>query len=149
MKICLVCSHGGHLTEMLQILDAFEGHDIFFATYHSSREGEVSAIAPGYFTKNIGRSVWRMLIAFLWSLGILLRERPDVAVSLGAEIALPFFFWAKLLRIRTIFIESWCRVEKLSRTGQLIYPITDLFLVQWPQLLSICGPKAAYKGSVI
>jgi UDP-N-acetylglucosamine:LPS N-acetylglucosamine transferase len=149
MKICLVCSHGGHFTETLQILDAFEGHDIFFATYYSSRQEDVTAIARAYFVENIGYSVWRMARATFWSLRVLLREKPDVIVSLGAEIALPFFYWAKLLRIKTVFIESWCRVEDLSRTGRLVYPVAGVFLVQWPQLLGACGPRAQFKGAVI
>lgn len=149
MKIGLVCSHGGHLTETMQILNAFEGHDIFFATYHNAREAEVQAIAHAYFTPNIGTSVWRMFWALLWAWRILRRERPDAIVSLGAEIALPFFYLSKLLGIRTIFIESWCRVENLSKTGRLVYPIADVFLVQWPQLLQVCGPKARYQGAVI
>jgi beta-1,4-N-acetylglucosaminyltransferase len=149
MKIGLVCSHGGHFTETLQILDAFQDHQIFFATYHSSRQEDVRRIAPAYFTDNIGVSVWRMFKASFWALGILLRERPQVLVSLGAEIALPFFYLAKLLGIKTIFIESWCRVENLSLTGKLVYPIVDEFWVQWPQLLEVCGPKAHYNGAVI
>ncbi len=149
MKIGIVCSHGGHLTETLQILDGFSGHDIFFATYHSARADEVRTLAPAYFTTNIGTSVWRMALAFPWALRILLREKPDVIVSLGAEIALPFFYIGWLLRIKTMFIESWCRVENLSLTGRLVYPIADEFYVQWPQLLQHCGPKAQYKGAVI
>jgi beta-1,4-N-acetylglucosaminyltransferase len=149
MKICLACSHGGHLTETLQILDAFTGHDIFFATYHSAREAEVQAIAPAYFADNIGISVWRMVCAFFWAWTILQRERPAVIVSLGAEIALPFLYLGKLLGIKTIFIESWCRVQNLSLTGKLVYPVVDVFWVQWPHLLKICGPKAQYQGAVI
>jgi UDP-N-acetylglucosamine:LPS N-acetylglucosamine transferase len=150
VKICLVCSHGGHLTETLQILDAFDEHQVFFATYHSTREAEVRQMAPGsYFTDNIGASVWRMVRAFGWSFSILRRERPEVILSLGAEIALPFFYWGKLLGIKTIFIESWCRVEDLSLTGRLVYPVADAFWVQWPQLIKVCGPKAQYRGAVI
>jgi beta-1,4-N-acetylglucosaminyltransferase len=148
MKVCLVCSHGGHFTETLQILEAFAGHEIFFATYHSPRETQAVEIAKAYFSENIGTSVWRMLRGTFWALRILLRERPDVVVSLGAEIAVPFLYLAKLLRIKTLFIESWCRVENLSLTGKLVYPIVDAFWVQWPQLLSICGPKAEYHGAV-
>src|SRR3712207_6442954 len=97
MKIALVCSHGGHLTETLQLLPAFEGHEIFFATYHSARDEEVEALARAYFTRNIGTSVGRMGLACFWAARIIIRERPDVIVSLGAEIAIPFFYLAKLL----------------------------------------------------
>jgi UDP-N-acetylglucosamine:LPS N-acetylglucosamine transferase len=149
MKIALVCSHGGHLTETLQLLAAFEGHEIFFATYHSARDEQVRRLAPVYFTDNIGTSLGRMFKAWFWAFGVLRRERPDVIVSLGAEIAVPFFYCARLFRIRTIFIESWCRVENLSLTGRLVYPLADEFWVQWPQLLKVCGSKAAYHGAVI
>jgi beta-1,4-N-acetylglucosaminyltransferase len=37
--------------------------------------------------------------------------------------------------IKIIFIESFCRVEKLSLTGKLLYPIVDRFLVQWKEHL--------------
>ena len=149
MKVCVVCSHGGHFTETQQILEAFSGHDLFLATYHSARAAEASQIARSYFTENIGTSVVRMARALGWALKILLKEQPDVIVSMGAEIALPFFYLGKLLGIKTIFIESWCRVENLSKTGKLLYPIADLFLVQWPQLLETYEGKAQYQGAVI
>ncbi len=149
MKICLVCSHGGHLTETLQILDAFKGHNIFFVTYHSTRDQEVMAIARSYFTDNIGTNVWRMFRSILWAIRILRNERPDVILSLGAEIAIPFFYLAKVMNIKTIFIEGLFRVSDLSKTGRLVYPVADVFLVQWPQLLKVCGAKAEYKGAVI
>ena len=42
MKICLTCSHGGHLTEILQLMSAFEGHEIFFITYEGVRSSELN-----------------------------------------------------------------------------------------------------------
>ena len=149
MKICLVCSHGGHLTETLQLLDAFADHKIFFATYHSRRDREIQQIAPAYFAENIGKNLWRMTLAVPWAFWLLRKERPDVVLSLGAEIAVPFFYLAKLLGIKTIYIESWCRVENLSLTGRLVYPVSDVFWVQWPELLQAVGRKARYRGAVI
>ena len=149
MKVGLVCSHGGHLTETLQLLEALEGHDVFFVTYHSLRDEEVESIAAAYFTDNIGTNPWQLLKATVWAWAILRQERPEVLVSLGAEIALPFFYWAKLLGIKTIFIESWCRIEALSKTGRLVYRVVDEFWVQWPQLVRVCDSKAEFHGAVI
>jgi beta-1,4-N-acetylglucosaminyltransferase len=149
MKVCLVCSHGGHLTETLQLMQAFEGYDIFFATYHGPRDSFVESLAPAYFTENIGTNIWRMCKAFFWAFGILWRERPDAVLSLGAEIAVPFIYLSKLMRVRTLYIESWCRVEDLSLTGKLVYPVADAFWVQWPQLKDACGSKAEFRGAVI
>ena len=149
MKIALVCSHGGHLTESLQIMDAFDGHEVFFCTYSSVRDGMVKRIAPAYFTENIGYSFWKMIKAFWEAWKILRKERPDVILSLGAEIAVPYLYLGKLMGLHTIFIESWCRVSTRSLTGRLVYPIVDAYWVQWPEQLDICGLKAEYKGAVI
>lgn len=148
MKICISCSHGGHLTEALQILESYEGHDYFIVTYHSSRDKDVEQIVPAYFLENINTNVWRMFKAFIWTFQLLRREKPDVVISHGAEIAIPFLYLGKLLRKKTIYIECWCRVENLSLTGRLVYPVVDLFLVQWPQLVSHAGSKAQYRGAV-
>ena len=149
MKIAIACSHGGHLTETLQILKAFEGHEIFFCTYWSARDEYLQSIAPAYFTDNIGYSVRKMIKSFFWAWKILQKEKPDIVFSLGAEIAVPFFYLGKLMRIQTIFIESWCRVETRSLTGRLVYPVADAYWVQWPEQLNSCGPKAKYMGAVI
>ncbi|RLC95100.1 MAG: capsular biosynthesis protein, partial [Chloroflexi bacterium] len=107
MKVCLVCSHGGHLSEMLRLMEAFEGHEAFFITYDSIRTRQLQR---RYLLHNIGKSPWRMLRAAIATLRILRRERPEVIVSTGSEIAIPAFYIARLFRMKTIFIESWTRV---------------------------------------
>ncbi|HEX9118100.1 MAG TPA: PssD/Cps14F family polysaccharide biosynthesis glycosyltransferase [Anaerolineae bacterium] len=149
MKIGLICSHGGHLTEMLGLIDAFSGHDLFFATYESARVAELRTRYPTYALQNIGTSPWRAFKALLPAWRILRLERPQVIVSTGSEIALPFFLLARLLRIRTIFVESVCRVETASQTGRVLYPLADVFLVQWPQLLARYGRRARYEGGLL
>lgn len=137
------------MTEMMQVLDAFTDEEVILATYKSKRTKNINNVSKVYLTENIGASIPRMLWAFGWVLTVLLRERPVVIISMGSEIALPFFYWGWLLRTKTIFIESWCRVDNLSQTGRLVYPVANEFWVQWPQLLEACGQKAQYKGAVI
>ena len=146
MKICLVCSHGGHLTELLQLMEAFQGHETIFVTYDSARTRELQ---HKYLLKNIGKSPLRMASAVLSIFKILCKEKPNLIVSTGSEIAIPAFYLAKLLRIKTIFIESWTRVVQPSGTGRVVYPVSDVFLVQWERLLSKYGKKARYEGAII
>jgi beta-1,4-N-acetylglucosaminyltransferase len=148
MKVALVCSHGGHLTEMLELLEAFEGFDVFFVTYQSRRAEELEQQQRVYTLPNIGASLFRLLRSMPAVWHILCRERPDALVSTGSEIAIPFFVLAKLLRIKTVFVESWCRVHTPSKTGRVLYPLADSFLVQWPQLLAVYGTKARYAGGL-
>jgi UDP-N-acetylglucosamine:LPS N-acetylglucosamine transferase len=145
MKICLVCSHGGHLTEMLSLKEAFEGHEVFFITYDSARTRE---LGRKYLLKNIGTNPVVMAQDFLSTLSILFKEKPKLIVSTGSEIAIPAFYLAKVLRIKSIFIESWARVIEPSSTGRLVYPVADVFLVQWERLLPKYGKKARYEGAI-
>jgi len=146
MKICLVCSHGGHLTEILQLKEAFEGHETFFITYDSVRTRQLE---HKYLLRNIGTNPLVMASASLSTLRILLKERPKLIVSTGSEIAIPAFYLAKLFRIKTIFIESWTRVDRPTGTGKIVYPVSDLFLVQWESLLKKYGKKAKYEGAIL
>ena len=147
MKIALVCSHGGHLTEILYLLEAFKDHEVFFITYANFRTKELDY--NKYLLENIGTSYVKMSKAFLQMFKILINEKPDIIISTGSEIAIPAFILAKFLRIKTIFIESLCRIKTKSGTGKIVYYLSDVFLVQWPELLDIYGKKAKYRGSVL
>lgn len=149
MKVGIICSHGGHWTETCQIFAAFEGYDTFIATYQSARAADVQQVSRAYFTHDIGRNLYRMARTFVWAAKVLRNERPHVLLSMGAEIAIPFFYLGKLFGCKTIFIESWCRVTSVSQTGKLVYPVSDAFFVQWPQLCSVAGKKAQFVGAIL
>ena len=146
MKICLVCSHGGHLAETFHLQEAFEGHETFFITYDSARTRELER---KYLLRNIGKNPLLMARAFISIFRILRREKPELIVSTGAEIAIPAFYLAKLFRIKTIFIESWTRVTQPTGTGRIVYPVADVFLVQWERLLTKYGKKARHEGAIL
>lgn len=146
MKICLVCSPGGHLSEILHLMEAFEGHEVFFITSDSARTRQLER---KYLHKNIGKNPLLMLVATFSILKILYKERPNLIISTGAEPAIPTFYLAKLFRIKTIFIESWTRVVQPTVTGKIVYPVSDVFLVQWERLLSKYGKKAKYEGAIV
>ena len=145
MKICLACSHGGHLTQILELVEAFEGHETFFLTYDSVRTRKLE---NAYLLPIIGTNPWRMAMSILRIGQIFRRERPDVVVSTGSEIAIPAFFVSKLLGAKTLFIETWSRITSPSGTGRIAYFMADVFFVQWEQLLNCYGPKARYEGGV-
>jgi len=126
-------------------MEAFEGHETFFITYDCSRTRKLEC---RYLLRNIGKNPFLMAYTFLLTLKILLVERPKLIVSTGSEIAIPAFYLAKLLRIKTIFIESWTRVDRPTGTGKIVYLVSDVFLVQWERLLEKYGKKAGYEGSI-
>jgi UDP-N-acetylglucosamine:LPS N-acetylglucosamine transferase len=148
MKVAVVVNRGGHLTEALQVLGAFKGHELLFIVPHNVRDRELLALAPVIFSRRVDANFFRFMVVFFWAIGVLRRERPDVIFSTGTENVIPFFFWGKLFGIKTMYLESWCRVEDLSVTGKIVYPWVDEFWVQWPQLLG-AYPRARFHGTVI
>lgn len=149
-KICLACTHGGHLGQMMRLLDAFESHDYFFVTYKSetSKNLKNAYLIPYKYGIIYTRIIW--LLTIFIALFILIKERPKIIVSTGGgDIAIPFCYMAKLLNIKIIYIESIARINTVSLGAKLIYPIADLFLVQWESLLKYYGNKAKYWGRVI
>jgi UDP-N-acetylglucosamine:LPS N-acetylglucosamine transferase len=148
MKIALVCEHGGHLTEMLHIMETFDEHEFFFISNKSIRTYKLQH--KKYLIDPIGTNPFRMLISLYMFLKVFYGEKPRVIVSTGAEIAIPAFIIGKLFfKSNNIFIESLCRVNSTSKSGKICYIFSDLFLVQWPQLIEKYGKKAKYFGSVL
>ena len=147
MKIALVCNMGGHLTEMLFLMEAFKDHEIFFITYADPRVSTIKY--KKYLFEYIGTDFRKMTKALFQTIIILRKEKPSLVVSTGSEIAIPAFVLARLMGIKSIYIESWSRVHNKSGTGRILYFVADVFLVQWQDLLEKYGKKAQYAGGVI
>lgn len=74
------------------------------------------------------------------------RDFPDIILCNGPATATILVLASVLLRffdvracqsrgkMRTVYVESWARVRKLSLSGRLLEWVVDRFLVQWPQL---------------
>ena len=48
---------------------------------------------------------------------------------------------------KVIFIETFANITTKTLSGKLVYPIADLFLVQWEEMLELY-PKAKYRGGL-
>lgn len=155
MKVGIVCSTGGHLTQALSALESFEGHDCFLVIqdFPSVKGIHLSEIPRIYhlrifFNYSIWTGVLLSLFVNLFQLiSIFWREKPDLLFSTGAEVAIPAFFIGKyLFGTKLIFLESLARIWDPSSTGKVLCRISDLYLVQWPEILKKAGPKAMYQG---
>lgn len=85
--------------------------------------------------------------AFFQAYAILKKEKPDCIISTGALMTYPVCLLGKMRKIHIIYIESFARVDEASLTGKLMYPLADLFLVQWEDMLKVF-PKAIYAGGI-
>lgn len=146
MKIALVCSAGGHLTEMKQLEGVYSRFKHFFVTFEREDSRDLE---NAYFITDPKRSPGKAVKNFFQSLRIFWKERPDVVISTGAGVAVPFCLISKIGGKKVVYIESFCRVEQPSFTGRIIYWIADLFLVQWEDLVGKYGSKARFWGRLL
>jgi UDP-N-acetylglucosamine:LPS N-acetylglucosamine transferase len=147
MKVCLACSGGGHLSELLQLRGFFEKKDYFFLTDHRENSEELAKKERVLFVECPRRNPIKLAKNFFNSLSIFLREKPDVVLSTGADTAVAFCIIARLFGKKLIFVESFCRVTEPSLSARILYPFSSLFFVQWPEMKNYFK-KAVYAGSV-
>jgi UDP-N-acetylglucosamine:LPS N-acetylglucosamine transferase len=158
MKIGIVCSPGGHLTEALSLAEAFRGHESFLVVQElpMAQNLKITKISRIYKIKIfLGYGLWLgFTLSLLWAafrlFWIFLKERPKVLFSTGAEIAVPAFLIGKLFfGAKVVFVESLTRIKNPSLTGKWAYPLSDYFLVQNSSLAEAYGPKAQFHGSLL
>ncbi len=149
MKVCLVCSSGGHFCELYSLCEAWEHLDRFWVTFKSQDTCDVLRKEKNYFAFSpTNRSLKNLIRNLFLARRVLSRENPQVILSTGAGVCVPFFLIARLQGIKTVYIESLARIHELSLTGRLVYPFTDEFIVQWPELAERYR-RAKYKGQVL
>ena len=134
MKVCFITSSGGHLTHLVQLKEWWKNKERFWVTFE--KEDSKSILKDEkkywcYFPTN--RNIKNLIKNTLLAIKILLKEKPDLIVSTGAAPAIPFFYLGKLLGAKVVYIEVYDRIEKPTITGKLVYPISDLFVLQWEE----------------
>ena len=93
MKICFVGSSGGHLAHLYLLKPFWNNKKRFWVTFNkedaqSLLKGE--QMYPCYYPTN--RSIKALLINTYLAWKILRHEKPDLIISAGAAVAVPFFY---------------------------------------------------------
>lgn len=149
MRILIVCSPGGHLTQALALRPWWGAHERLWVTSPTpdavSRLSDEATIDAFYPTV---RNVPNLVRNFGLARRVLREYRPDVVFSTGAAIALPFFAQAHRFGAKTVFLEPVDRITSASLSGRLVYPLSDRFLVQWESLTELY-PEAENVGVVL
>jgi UDP-N-acetylglucosamine transferase subunit ALG13 len=147
MKICLACSSGGHLAQIMELKEVYARYNHFFVSYRSADTIELAEKEKVHYLTNPHRHPILTILNFLQSFKLFIKEKPDIVMTTGAGVALPMCYIAKLFKKKLIFIESFSRVEKPSLFGRLVYLIANLTIVQWEPLLKYYK-EAKYGGPI-
>ncbi len=148
MRVLLVGSSGGHLAQLLCLRPWWSEYERHWVTFHTedavSRLAEESVTwAHHPTTRNVPNLVRNTALARR----VLREQRPDVVISTGAGVAVPFFWLARLHGIASVYLEVYDRIDSRTVTGRLCRPVADLFLVQWSDQLRLY-PSSVLLGPV-
>jgi len=146
MKICIVSSCGGHLTEVRALKPVYDRYEHFYVLNDrvllpNDMKGKT------YFIHHSERD-WLFFLNLWEALKILKKEKPALILSTGAGPAVPFAIISKLLGIRTVFVETFNRVKEPSLSGRIMYRLADRFFFQW-RVLEKFFPKGIYGGPLL
>ncbi len=148
-KIALVASNGGHLFQLYSLKDFWGTKDHFWVSFPGEDAKFLLADEKKYWANYpTNRNLKNLMKNFPLAFRILKAEKPDAVMSTGAGIAVPFLVAAKLLGIKTLYLESITRYEELSMSAKIVYFFTDKLLVQW-QELAAKARKAEFRGRII
>lgn len=136
------------MLQLHQLREAWAGRSALWVTFDKSDTRSLLAservvYAFGPTNRSLKNLVRNLVLA--WS--VVRRVRPQLLITTGAGVAVPFAWIARLRGARVIYVESITRVEGPSLSCRLIAPVTDRIYVQWPELAGRMR-SAVYAGSV-
>ena len=153
-KVLFISSTGGHLNELMQLEPLFNKYDYHIitekdkSTLHLKNKygSKISYLLYGTRKKPL-KYFFVFIFNFFRSLFLYIKIRPKYIVSTGTHTAVAMCYIGKLFRSKIIFIETFANINTKTLSGKLIYPISNLFIVQWEEMLKLY-PKATYGGSI-
>lgn len=127
----------------------WEKYDRFWVTFPKEDAKSMlknETVYPCYFPTN--RNIPNLIRNTYLAWKILRREHPDVLISSGAAVAVPFFWLGKLFfHTKNVYIEVYDRIDYGTLTGKLVKPVTDRYIVQWKEMEDVY-PRTEDLGSI-
>ena len=147
-KVLFISSTGGHLSELMKLEPMFKDYDYRIITEKDSTTMYLEEKYKGrvFFVPYSTRSkiisyFFKYSYIILKSIFLFLKIKPDVIVSTGTHTAVPMCYFGKILRKKVIYIETFANINKKTVSGKMVYPISDIFIVQWKEMKKLY-PKA-------
>jgi UDP-N-acetylglucosamine:LPS N-acetylglucosamine transferase len=149
LKICLVASAGGHLTQLLKVAESWRKYELFYVSTVPVVADKLRECGRTLIVGECNRQQpLKIIKVFLRCVRVVYKERPDVLISTGAAAGCMLCFLGKLIGAKVIWIDSITNIERISLSGRMVRYIADLFLVQWPDIAKRYK-DVEYVGAVI
>jgi len=146
-KVLAISSPGGHWIQLTRICAGLESkYELVYAM--PDKLFKPSKQQRCYNVVDVSADdKWKLIPCAFQVLYILMRERPKAIISTGAAPGAVAILLGKLLRIRTIWVDSIANVQKISRAGSMVKGKADVFLTQWEHLSD--EQTIQFKGAVL
>ena len=147
MRVLAVASAGGHFSQLMLLRPAFSEHDVSYLTTLKGLGQHFGAI-PCHVVPECNRNTpFRALFSAVMIGWRILLLRPHVVVTTGALPGVVALALGRVVRARTIWIDSVANTEELSSSGRMARRFADLRLSQWQAVAEAEGLEFA--GSVL
>lgn len=153
-KVLFISSTGGHLNELLQLKPLFKKYEYNIITEKDKANidlkkeyGEKLYFLPYGTRAKLFTYIFKYIFLCLKTIYLYFKINPKVIVTTGTHTAGPICILGKMFGSKIVYIETYANTNKKTATGRLIYPIADLFIVQWEEMLELY-PKAIYGGRI-
>lgn len=133
-KLIALASGGGHWVQLQRLKPVFEQFETVYVSMFDSYAEQVAG-SRYYVVPDASRfDVKSFAPVFLKAAGIMLRERPKALVTTGSAPMLAFVLLARLMGVRTLWIDSIANSERLSSSGRLAKKLAHRVVSQWPEV---------------
>ena len=135
MKICLAASAGGHLSQLLALTPACEGHTIVWITSLEVGADKLRKQGTTYVVVEGNREQPLLILQMAWGcLRAIWLERPEVVVSTGAAPGLLACAFGRLLGAQVIWVDSIANTPRMSLSGRMARWFSSRTFTQWPEV---------------
>ena len=153
-KVLFISSIGGHFDELMQLKPIFGNYDYHIITEKGKSTEELKkaygnrmSFLPYGTRQKMLIYPFKLFLICLKSICLYIKIRPKYIVTTGTHTAVPICYVGKLFQSKIIFIETFANQNTQTLSGKMIYPIANLFIVQWEEMLKLY-PKSVLGGPI-
>lgn len=153
-RVVFISSTGGHFNEMMQLEPIFKKYDYHIIVEKDKTNKNLKNKYKNrlsYLPYGTRAKLFRYIFIFTWiiikTVYFYIKYRPHVIVTTGTHTAVPMCYLGKLFGSKVIFIETFANRTRPSLSGKMVYPVADLFIVQWEEMKKVY-PNAIDGGSI-
>lgn len=153
-KILFISSTGGHFNELMQLKPLFKQYDYHIITEKDKTTENLKKIYKdklNFLTYGTRSRILVYPFIFIFncfkSLFYYFKIKPKIIITTGTHTAVPMCYIGKIFGSKIIFIETFANKNTKTLSGKMVYPIADLFIVQWEEMKKLY-PKAVYGGAI-